>query len=281
MRRSYRVIKVKISTGEGNLPLYIYQPTTNRKAAEKTPAVLWIHGGGYATGSAALLFRTRALRLVKKYGAVVLAPEYRLSGKAPYPAGLEDCYAALKYLKDHGKELGCNPDQLMVGGESAGGGMTAALCMLARDRGEVAIACQMPLYPMIDNRDTDSSRNNHGISWDTRRNHAAWKLYLRNIKGELPPYAVPARQTDYRGLPPAYTFVGNKEVFYCETLQFIQNLKEAGVPAQVDVYPTGLHAFDMLLPFSALSRKAIKNFEEYYLYAVEHYFAPQKKVIKK
>ncbi|WP_260681375.1 alpha/beta hydrolase, partial [Klebsiella pneumoniae] len=89
---------------------------------------------------ASMVYLSRALNLVKKYGAVVVSPEYRLAGKAPYPAALEDCYAALLYLKNHAARLGCNENQLMVGGESAGGGLTAALCMYARDKGEVSIA---------------------------------------------------------------------------------------------------------------------------------------------
>lgn len=271
MKKDYRVEKKKIQSSGGEMDLLILKPTTNAKSKEKTPGILWIHGGGYATGMAGMIYMSRALNLVKKYGAVVVTPEYRLAGKYPYPAALEDCYAALLYMKEHGDELGCNPNQLMVGGESAGGGLTVALCMYARDKGEVPIAFQMPLYPMIDNRDTESSRNNHGISWNTRRNHAAWKLYLRKVTENIPVYAVPALQVDYSGLPPAYTFVGNREVFYCETISYIESLKAAGVPAKVDVYPTGLHAFDMLMPFRKISKQAIKKFEEAYVYAVEHY----------
>jgi acetyl esterase/lipase len=269
--KNYTVRTVTIN----GLKLLILQPTANAKPKEQTPAILWIHGGGYATGMAGMVHMSRARNLVKSYGAVVITPEYRLSGKAPYPAALGDCYAALLYLKNHANELGCNRNQIMVGGESAGGGLTAALCMYARDKDEVKIAFQMPLYPMIDDRDTESSRDNHGISWNTRRNHAAWKLYLRDIPGEPSPHAVPARQTDYRNLPPAYTFVGDKEPFYCETLTFIENLKSADVPAHVDVYPTGFHAFDLLLPFRKISKQAAAEFERQYLYAAEHYFAPQ------
>ena len=257
------------------LKLLILQPTINRKPIEKTPGILWIHGGGYATGMAGMVYVSRALNLVKSYGAVVVTPEYRLSGKAPYPAALEDCYTALTYLKNHADELHCNRDQIMVGGESAGGGLTAALCMYARDKGEIRIAFQMPLYPMLDDRDTDSSRDNHGISWNTKRNHAAWKMYLRDVSGAPSPHAVPSRQTDYSNLPPAYTFVGDKEPFYCETLTFVEHLNLAGVPVHVDVYPTGFHAFDLLLPFRKISKQAIAEFERHYLYAADHYFAPQ------
>lgn len=269
--KAYTVRKIN----NRGMNMLVLQPTANRKPKDKTPGILWIHGGGYVVGMARMIYISRALNLVKKYGAVVVTPEYRLAGKSPYPAALEDCYSALKYLKIHADELGCNRDQIMVGGESAGGGLTAALCMYARDKGEIKIAFQMPLYPMIDNRDTESSRDNHGISWNTKYNHAAWKIYLRNIDGNPPPYAVPARQANFKELPPAYTFVGSKEPFYCETISFIKNLKAAGVPAHADVYPTGFHAFDMLLPFLKSSKQAIKAFEKQYMYAAEHYFSPQ------
>ena len=164
----------------------------------------------------------------------------------------------------------------MVGGESAGGGLAAALCMAARDRGEIRIAFQMPLYPMIDDRDTESSRDNHAPVWSTKHSHRGWKAYLGPLWGkDVPPYAAPARQTDYEGLPPAYTFVGDREPFYCETLTYIENLRKAGVEAEVDVYHNWFHAYDILLPFSRMSRQAIAVFEERYLEAAEKYFAEQ------
>ena len=263
------------------------------------PGILWIHGGGYRIGMKEMVYMGRAENLVRRFGAVVISPGYRLSLQAPYPAAIEDCYEALLYLKEHVQELGVRDDQIMVGGESAGGGLAAALCMMARDRGEVSIAYQMPLYPMIDDRDTVSSRDNHGKIWNTRKNHSAWKLYLRGLRegralpkeapekapektpgktSEMPevsPYAAAARQTDYRGLPPAYTFVGDGEPFYAETLTFVENLRRAGVPAKVDVYHSDIHAFDMLCPWKEESRRAIARFEEEFAYAAAHYFAAQ------
>jgi acetyl esterase/lipase len=180
------------------------------------------------------------------------------------------------YIKNHAKELGINPDQIMVGGESAGGGLAAAISMLARDKGEVKIAFQMPLYPMIDNFDTESSKDNHAKVWNTRRNHQAWAVYLRrDAKKEVSPYAAPSRQTDYSNLPPAYTFVCTAEPFFCETLKYIDDLKAAGVEAKVDVYEGMYHAFDMSEPEHPTGKEAIKNFNEMFAYAKEHYFAKQ------
>jgi len=255
------------------IPAFVVTPK-NRDMSKKVPGILWIHGGGYRTGISHMVFASRAIDLVKKYGVVVVSPAYRLSFFKPYPAAINNCYESLKWLKTHAEELNINPDQIMVGGESAGGGLCASLCMMARDKGEVNVAYQMPLYPMIDNFDTESSKDNHGRIWNTKKNHSAWKLYLReNVNEEVSPYAAAARQKDYSNLPPAYTFVGDKEPFYCETLTFIDNLKNAGVEAAVDVYPTDMHAFDMIEPDSQMGKQAAEKFNEHFEYAMQNYFA--------
>ena len=274
-KHPFTIEKRRIPVGSHSIQLLILHPKA--RSGESVPGVLWIHGGGYQSLSAKAVFFTRALSLTVKYGAVLVAPDYRLSKKHPYPAALHDCYTALRYLKDHAEELGVRSDQIMVGGESAGGGMTAALCMLAHDRGDVNIAYQMPLYPMLDDRDTPSSADNHAPNWNTKRNHKAWKRYLREAYGTdmVPDYAAPARRGDLRGMPPCYTFVGDIEPFYCETLEYVRRLREAGVEASCDVYPNWFHAYDLLFPGKKVVREAIERFEAHYRYAADHYFAPQ------
>lgn len=264
-----------IPVGTHRIKLLILRPIV--RTEEKTPGVLWVHGGGYQSGSAKDIFVTRALSLVVKFGAVLVAPDYRLSRKHPYPAALHDCYASLLYLKEHAEELGVRSDQIMVGGESAGGGMAAALCMLAHDTGEVNIAYQMPLYPMLDDRDTPSSANNTAPNWNTKRNRKAWKRYLQDAYGTgiVSCYAAPARREDLSGLPPCYTFVGDIEPFYYETLEYVRRLRAAGVEASCDVYPDWFHAYDLFFPAKKIVREAVARFEEHYRYASEHYFAPQ------
>lgn len=271
MSKYYTSEKISIDSDGTRLGLLVLRPTVNAQPRAKTPGILWIHGGGYVTGMKEMIYMSRAVALVRKYGAVVVTPGYRLAGRSPFPAALDDCYAALCYLHDNADTLGINPNLLMVGGESAGGGLTAALCMYAHDRGDIRIAFQMPLYPMLDDRDTDSSRNNHRLPWNTFFNHRAWKKYLSAVDGNPSAYAAPARQTDFSALPDCYTFVGNKEPFYCETLAYVDALRAAGVRAHVDVYPTGFHAFDMLTPFRKISRQAIAQFERHFLDAVERF----------
>ncbi|MGO5541961.1 alpha/beta hydrolase [Blautia sp. HCP3S3_H10_1] len=264
--------RIQIPRRDGkNMPALLVSP---KKKTLNAPGILWIHGGGYVTGMKEMVHMSRAVDLVKKYGATVLSPGYRLSFVKPYPAAVEDCYDALLYLKNHAGKFDINKNQLMVGGESAGGGLCAALCMIARDKGEVQVAYQMPLYPMLDNLDTKTSANNHGKVWNTRRNHIAWRLYLRkNAKKVVSPYAAPARQMDYTNLPPAYTFVGNGEPFYSETCTYIENLQKAGIDAQMDVYESDMHAFDMLKPELQVSKEAAAKFNLHFEHALKHYFA--------
>ncbi len=264
-----------IRAGDHRIRIRMIRPAG--EPPEKSPGVLWIHGGGYQSGSSRDVYVTRALSLAVKFGAVVVSPDYRLSRKHPYPAGLHDCYAALLYMKEHAEELGIRDDQIMVGGESAGGGMAAALCMLAKDTGSVNIAFQMPLYPMLDDRDTETSRDNHAPNWNTKRNHKAWKRYLRDAWGTdlVSPYAAPARREDVSGLPPCYTYVGAIEPFCRETVDYVERLKQAGIEAEADVYPDWFHAYDLLFPMKKISREAIGRFEQHFAYAAAHYFAPQ------
>ena len=272
---NYTTRRAVIASPGGPMKLLVLQPKGPAPAPGRT-GVLWIHGGGYITGMPEMVYMSRAVDLVRHCGAVVVSPDYRLSGKAPYPAALMDCHSALVYLKDHAAALGVRDDQLMVGGESAGGGLAAALCLYERDRGGVRIAFQMPLYPMLDNEDTETSRNNHAPVWNTRRNHYAWARYLRGVEGRVPAYAAPARAEDCAGLPPAYTFVSTAEPFYAETLTYVRRLREAGVEATVDVYEGLFHAFDMLAPFLPVSRRAAAAFERRFESAARRYFARQR-----
>lgn len=250
---------IYIPSEAGQMKLIVLRP---RGAERSVPGMLWIHGGGYFEGMAEMVHFSRGKDAAKRYGAVVVSPEYRLSVKAPYPAALEDCYTALLWLRDHAEELGADPGKLIVGGESAGGGLAAALCMLAHDRGEVNVFYQFPIYPMLDCFDTDSSRDNHSLGWNTKRNHEGWRRYLGPLWGreDVPAYASPARREDHTGLPPCYTFVADGEPFYRETLDYVEALNKAGVPAAADVFHADIHAFDLLLPLTKSAKEAREAF---------------------
>jgi len=258
----------------GRLKILIMAPIVKKRNAT---GILWIHGGGYAIGSSRMVLMSVAKHFVIDTGAVVISPEYRLSIEAPYPAALYDCYDALLYLKNMAQELEINRDQIMIGGESAGGGLTAALTIYARDKKEVAIAFQMPLYPMLDDRMTNPSvQDNNAPAWDSVSNKNAWKLYLGDLyEKNVPSYAAAARETNYSNLPPAATFVGDIEPFHDETVQYIENLRKAGVAAEIEIYAGCFHGFDMIAPNAEVSKKAVALLTKSYKYAVEHYFAQQ------
>lgn len=253
----------------------IYKPLHPK---ENAPGVLWIHGGGYAMGNPEQFGETYK-KLIHASHCVVVAPDYRLSIEAPYPAALEDCYDTLLWMKSHAKELGIRDDQLMVGGESAGGGLTAALTLYARDKEEVKIAFQMPLYPMIDDRlITESAKENNAPIWNSDNNKWAWTLYLGELYGKaVPSFAAASRATDYSNLPPMVTFVGDIEPFRDETIQYVENLRKAGVPVDFEIYKGCYHGFDIINPNAEVSKKAISFFIKSFQYAVDHYFAEQNK----
>jgi acetyl esterase/lipase len=254
------------------LRLVVVRPAVRR---EEVPGVLWIHGGGYAMGHPEMSLVT-AERLAIASNAVVVLPDYRLATEAPYPAAHDDCYDALLWLRDHAAELGVAEDQLVVGGESAGGGLTAAVTLAARDRGEVAVAFQMPLYPMIDDRQTASSRNNFTPVWNTTMNDAAWDLYLRDLRGgDVPAYAAPARATDLTGLPPTLTFVGDIEAFHDEVVDWCQRLRAAGVPVSLEIYPGAFHGFDVIAKSAPISRRATAFLMDGFRDHLARYRAPQ------
>ena len=243
---------------------------------ENVPGVLWIHGGGYAIGIPEQ-DSSYIDDLIEKSGCIVVSPDYTRSTDAPYPAALNDCYASLEWLCEHAAEYGIRDDQIFIGGDSAGGGLAAAVTLLARDKGEFSIAYQMLVYPMLDDRMiTDSSQNNDAPIWNSKSNEEAWKLYLGGLYGtdNVPKYAAPARETDYSDLPPTITFVGTIDPFYDETLQYAENLKNAGVETCVQVYEGCFHGFD-LLSYTSVARKSREFLLEGFSNAVKTCFKAQ------
>lgn len=260
----------------GKLRICIYRP---KEVKKDVPGLLWIHGGGYALGIPEMDIAFIE-RFIKESGCVIVSPDYRLSPEAPYPAAFEDCYTALLWLKQNAEKLGVRSNQIMIGGDSAGGGLTAALTLYARDRDTVNIAFQMPLYPMIDDRmNTDSATDNDAPTWSSDLNYRGWKYYLGGDfqTDNVSKYAAPARETDYSNLPPTCTFVGGLEPFRDETITYIENLKKAGVVTHFKVFDGCYHAFEQSNPESKVAKEATTFLYDTFKYAVQYYFAEQKK----
>ncbi len=234
---------------------------------------VWFHGGGYAIGIPEIEFGY-VRKMIRDTNTVVVLPDYRRSTEAPYPAAMLDCYETVKWVKYHAGELGINKDQIFIGGESAGGGLTAAVSLYARDQGEVNIAFQMPLYPMLDARmNTDSERDNDAPVWDYKANELAWNMYLKNMdRNAVSVYASPALAENYENLPPTYTFIGTIEPFYDETKIYIQNLKSSGVKARMDAYEGCFHAFDLFGAKTKVGKQASSRWLHAYQYATEHFY---------
>ncbi len=261
----------------GGLPSAAGAAGAGSSTSAGAPGILWLHGGGYVLGSPEQDGSSYG-RLVEATGGVIVAPAYRLAPEAPYPAALDDCALALRWLCDNAPALGVRDDQLAVAGNSAGGGLAAALTLRERDLGEVAIAFQMPLYPMLDDRcATESARDNDGPVWDTVTNRSAWKVYLGDLygTGDVPPYAAPARATDLGGLPPAFTYVGSVEAFRDEVVAYVEGLRAAGVPVTFEVVPGCYHGFDVVAPGAPVSRRMLDAQSAWLRMAVETWFAPQ------
>lgn len=256
------------------LRICVYTP---KEKKENVPGLLWIHGGGYAIGIPEQDF-SFIENFVLASGCVVVAPDYINSTDAPYPAAFNDCYLSLLWLKENGAEYGMRSDQIFVGGDSAGGGLCAAVSLKARDTGDVSIAFQMPLYPMLDDRMiTGSSQNNDAPIWNTKSNEIAWELYLGNDykTDNVSKYAAPARETDYTNLPPILTYVGTIEPFTDETIEYVNNLQKAGVDVHFKTFEGCFHGFD-LLSFTTPAKEARGFLMDGFLYAVENYTAEQK-----
>lgn len=215
-------------------------------------ALLWIHGGGYVIGTAAeddALCRKFADRL----GIPIAAVDYRLAPAHPYPVPVQDCHRGLDWLA---AQDDVDPEKILIGGASAGGGLTAALAlrcrdMAGRDSGSITPVFQLLVYPMLDDRTTAgiSDPKDYRV-WSPSSNRLGWASYLGGADRSI---AVPARRADLTGLPPAWIGVGTRDLFFAEDLAYAERLRDAGVPVTVDTVPGGFHAFDMFAPRAAVS----------------------------
>ncbi|MEU6366943.1 alpha/beta hydrolase [Streptomyces sp. NPDC046931] len=242
--------------GAPDVSLLVCRPTG---ASRPLPALYCIHGGGMILGNNRAGV-DEALDWAGELGLAVVSVDYRLAPEHPHPAPVEDCYAGLGWIAGNAEELGIDPRRIVIAGSSAGGGLTAALALLARDRGGPALFGQMLLCPMLDDRnDSVSARQMAGRGmWDRTANETGWGALLGDARGgpDVPPYAAPARATELSGLPPAFIDVGSAETFRDEAVAYATRIWQSGGRAELHVWPGGFHGFDGLAPQAALSREA-------------------------
>jgi len=241
--------------GDPGVLVRIYRPN---EQPHHLPALYWIHGGGYVMGDIEQDDRLMK-QLVNRIGCVAVSVNYRLAPEHPFPAPVEDCYAGLKWLFAHAPELGVDPSRIAIGGASGGGGLAAGLALLVRDRGEMRVAFQLLIYPMIDDRNVTPA--SHAITdsrmWNREANRLGWRAYLGRDGGgaDVSPYAAAARAADLTNLPPAYIPVGALDLFVDENIEYAQRLIQAGVPTELHVYPGAFHGFDLFAPSAKVSKQ--------------------------
>ena len=222
------------------------------------PALYWIHGGGYVMGDIDQDDRLM-MQMVKRIGCVAVSVDYRVAPEYPFPAPVEDCYAGLKWLHRHAQEVGVDSSRIAIGGPSGGGGLTAGLALLVRDRGEIPVIFQLLIYPMIDDRNATPA--SYAITdprvWNRESNRLGWKAYLGRDGGgaDVSPYAAASRATDLSKLPPAYISVGTLDLFVDENIEYALRLIQAGVPTELHVYPGAFHGFDLFSPSARVSKQ--------------------------
>jgi len=236
---------VEVITLDSGASFRLFRPVG---VTEPTPALLWIHGGGYVIGTAQQDDRL-CRRFSTRLGITVASVEYLLAPEHPYPAPLEDCYSALTWLAGL---PAVDRERVAIGGASAGGGLAAALALLARDRGEVTPTFQVLAYPMLDDRSSATAESPNYRLWNTRSNHFGWTAYLGDAD---PQAAVPGRRDDLSGLPPAWIGVGTHDLFHDEDLAYAERLRNAGVPCHVEVVPGAFHGFDLVVPKAQVSQR--------------------------
>jgi acetyl esterase/lipase len=233
--------------GAPDVRILLYQPT---QATQPTAGLLWLHGGGYVSGSVDLE-DIRARAMAAELGCVMVSVDYRLAPETPFPGSVEDCYAVLRWLHANAGDLGVDPGRLAVGGGSAGGGLAAALALLARDRGEVPLVFQVLIAPMLDDRTVtlDPLHPYTGeFIWTRESNRFGWTSLLGREPGSdgISPYAAAARAENLASLPSTFIAVGALDLFLEEDMEYARRLIRSGVPTELHVYPGMYHGFQMV-----------------------------------
>lgn len=252
---------VPTEDGSPDVSIRVHRPL-DAPPDEALPCIYWMHGGGFVLGTN----RNDDLRFdrwCRRFRCVGVSVEYRLAPETPYPGPMHDAYAGLRWVHHHAAELGVDPGRIGIGGASAGAGLAAGLGLLARDRGEVPLAFQALIYPMLDDRMRTASAQWEVPVWNPGSNRYGWKAYLGDAYGtdDVPIYAAPARAPSLAGLPPTYILVGTLDGFFDEDVAYAQRLNHHGVPAELHVYPGAPHGFDLFAADTALARRAAADLD--------------------
>jgi acetyl esterase/lipase len=253
-------VNVSRSYSEGSVPVVLVLPIA---LSLQRGAILHIHGGGYVKGSPdQILLRLR--QQAHTLDCIIASVDYALAPEFPFPAGVEDCYTALCWLHEHAADYNVDNARIGVAGESAGGGLAAAVALLARDRKGPRLAFQNLLYPMLDDRTglPGSPENPFAgeFVWPRESNSFGWNSLLGSARGsnQVSPYAAPARAESLVDLPPSYIAVGALDLLVDEDVDYAMRLSRAGVPVELVVYEGAVHGFNQA-PGSAVAQRATED----------------------
>jgi acetyl esterase/lipase len=237
--------------GAPDVRVLIYRPPGARGPL---PVYLDIHGGAYVSNTADI-DAPFCRAIVAAVGCAVVSVDYRVAPETHWPGAVEDCLAALRWVAAEGGSLGFDASRIAIGGESAGGGLTAALALMARDRGGPKLALQMLGQPMLDDR-TGQHPYAGEYTFTAEANHAGWTAYLGVEAGSdaVPGEAVPARVADLSGLPPAFITVGALDLLADECVDYAKRLMRAGVPTELHVMPGAFHGAIVMAPNGPVAR---------------------------
>ncbi|KAF2640007.1 hypothetical protein P280DRAFT_362284, partial [Massarina eburnea CBS 473.64] len=255
------------------IPIFAYHEEKGRgKGAgndvdgQLKPAVLYLHGGGMIFGSTGLF--ERAIKGdVDATGVAHFSVDYRVAPESPHPIPVSDCYDALTWLHSHARDFGIDNSRISVRGLSAGGGLAAGVCLMARDGGlQPPIAKQILECPMLDDRNTEPSpsdplSDSGLVTWSWDDNWTGWKALLGEGVGgkRVDVYAAPARAENLGGLPDTYVDVGTLDIFARECEQYVERLREAGVKVEWHLYKGVPHGFEFRGMQSEIAKRAAAN----------------------
>lgn len=227
---------------DGEVPVRVYRPAS---AVNNGACIFYFHGGGFVLGDLDS-GDTVAWGIAEQIGVVVISVDYRLAPEHPHPAGPDDCYAAVSYVAQHAEEFDIDPRRIAIWGDSAGGNLTVAVCMMARDRGTPHIVAQAPVYPTLHDRPPYASHETYAdsIGLTSRAMKESWNAYVGAERGEdVPIYAAPLRATDFSQLPPAHVHIAEIDPLADDGRQYVRCLLEAGVDAELHVARGMIHGF--------------------------------------